>query len=214
MYDTRDLINEMINNPQYSSEDIRMIATIIANDYNAANMVMLMAGTRFFPGVETYVLSAYEDIRKMVCEDKQPSYDDLKRIEHLMSTYSQYNQSQFELIHQYVICGDVHEAFFMANITKDIPYGKLNWIFKSVTDGFDIMTTYIKKLVELSVDQMSEIYAAHQDGVDAFYIEPEYIENTPARDFPSPEIMAITRHALGLGLNLKYNEENEEVTIY
>lgn len=182
---TKQIENDLITNPKYSSTWISVAAKLMAEFCLSEDILV---------DLNTEQLEIIYDLEKYI--STHPDYHILDIVER--EYFSKYNATQLRLILT-AYMKEVPAEIITKFIAPEIPYAKSNYLIQAYIDGYD-MSSYI----DFDHEQIYELYAGYVNNVDTSKYDKIDI---------SAEKMGIIRHALELKMDPIYDEETKTITI-
>lgn len=198
-----DIINELINNPEYDSEWIGSVAEIVSKNFEKEDYT----DTNAYTDISTYKnynAGQMEVIKQGLFAPENP-YDLISEIHHRNNSAVafEFNATQLQLLG--ILIGyiksnpDKDSDRFNILFNYEIPYAKLNFVIKGIVEGYDDMIDYI----DFDPDQICEIYAGHKDEVN--------YASYASKDIPDT-VMGAIRYCLNNNITFTIND-NKTITI-
>lgn len=173
---------ELIKNPKYDSDWIAQAAKILVHDG-------VTVTTADLEELSTPQLALYNEI--LGFDDKEKA---TKALNTLFVEHKDLNATQMRLYWIGITKG-LTEEIMERFLDPTIPYAKSNFAIEAICKGFTGITEYLDGF---DANQVAEIYAGMQDGIDyKSYARPE---------FPS-DLMNLIRHAMCTGYELTISHE-------
>ena len=194
------VIETMMVNPKYSSDQISDMATAVAEwggDYD--KLILYPAETlRAVIGVA----KGWKDSNVKLGSDSDNSeLHYLKAAMEIFPSNAGFNPTQITILG--MLMPKVDRGVFVKYCDPKIPYGHIHYILTAVSEGYTAMDN--TKYLNYKADQLAEIYGGFKSKVDVSQYDNPSIPG---------KTMQLIRHALEIGYKkISYNADENKLTI-